>query len=84
MDVEARADGVASRDDLVRFLADLAAEVQAGRHPADNASAVDLLESASAWTADMDGYYANRGEEVPATASWALIAHIFAASLVYE
>jgi hypothetical protein len=36
MDVKAGADAVASRDDLVRFLADLAAEVQAGRHPADN------------------------------------------------
>jgi len=84
MDVKTRADAVASRDDLVRFLADLAAEVQAGRHPADNASAADLLEAASAWTADMDGYFANRGEEIPATASWELVAHIFAASLIYE
>ena len=55
-----------------------------GRHPADNASAADLLEAASAWIDDMDGYFANRGEASPAAASWGLIAHIFAASLIYE
>jgi hypothetical protein len=32
----------------------------------------------------MDGYFGNRGEESPATARWGLIAHIFAASLIYE
>jgi hypothetical protein len=32
----------------------------------------------------LDGYFLNRGEEVPSAPSWQLIAMIFAASLVHE
>lgn len=33
---------------------------------------------------DMDGYFMNRGEEMPAAATWKLVAMIFAASLNYD
>ena len=84
VDTLKRAQDVQSREDLVRFLADLSVEVHAGRVVADNGSAGDLLDAASGWVADMDGFFVNRGEEAPSSPTWGLIAMIFAASLVYE
>jgi len=79
-----KADEVRSREDLVRFLTELSGEVRAGRVTVANATTADLLESASGWVEDMDGYFLHRGEEVPSAPSWQLIAMIFDASLVYE
>ena len=76
-------DDVSSRADLVEYLAALARDVQHGR-TARNATAAELIEAAGGWTADMDGYFAGRGESVPADPSWRLIAQIVTAALVYE
>jgi hypothetical protein len=84
MDAWDKAQAVESRRDLAQFLADLCAEVREGRVATDNASAPDILDGASAWLVDMDGYFLNRGEEVPTSPSWKLLAMIFAASLAYE
>jgi hypothetical protein len=75
---------VRSREDLVRFFADLSEEIYAGRATLENATSGDLVEAASRWVQDMDGFFFNRGEEVPSEPSWELIAQIIAASLVYE
>jgi hypothetical protein len=74
---------VESRADLVRFLAELSKDVESGME-VENDSADRLLEAASAWINDYDGYFMNRGEPVPESPDWKLIALIFAASLVYE
>lgn len=78
------ADSVRTREDLVAYLAELSDAVRAGGAETQSVSASDLLEAASAWVADMDGYFANRGEAAPDDPSWALIAAIFDASLIYE
>jgi hypothetical protein len=78
------ASAVESRADLVRFLAELSAGVRAGGTNVENESAAALLEAASAWVDDYDGYFVNRGEPIPESPDWKLIATIFAASLVYE
>ncbi|WP_441007489.1 DUF7660 family protein [Saccharopolyspora montiporae] len=40
----------------------------------ENAAVQDFLDAAGAWVADMDGYFAQRGEVVPDEPSWALVA----------
>lgn len=74
---------VRSKEDLAFFLVGLAADLRAGR-VVENRTSIDLLEGASGWIRDMDGYFANRGETPPSSPSWELIAMIFAAALVYE
>jgi len=47
---------VESRVDLVRFLAELSASVRAGDTNVENESAAALLDAASSWVDDYDGY----------------------------
>ena len=70
MDTLTRAQEVQSRVELAHFLADLSEEIRAGREAVENASAVDLLDAASRWVADMDGFFVNRGEEAPPSPTW--------------
>lgn len=78
------AQAVASRADLVAYLIDLSSRVRDGRAAVENGSAAEFIEAAAYWTRGMDGFFSNRGEEVPETPSWAMIAMIFSAALVYE
>jgi hypothetical protein len=80
--VDARS--VLTREDLVRYLDDLSKNVRAGEHKVENVDAAGLLQAASAWVEDMDGYFRNRDEPIPESPDWSLIASIFAAALVYE
>lgn len=75
---------VASREDLVRFLADLADSVKRGERKVKNETVAELIEAASGWVQDMHGYFENHGLETPSTPSWSLITMIFSAALVYE
>jgi len=75
---------VRTRDDLEGYLAELSEKVRLGKITVENATSVELLEAACAWIADMDGYFLNRGEPVPHDPSWALIAMIVSAGLIYE
>jgi hypothetical protein len=78
------AEEVRSRQDLVLFLDEFAAAARVGQVPVENTDSVELLEAASRWVQDMDGFFLNRGEEVPTSPTWQLIAMVFAASSVYE
>ena len=78
------AQAVASRADLVAYLVDLSSRVRDGRTSVENASVPDFIEAAAYWSQGMDGFFLNRGEEVPDAPSWAMIAMIFSAALVYE
>ena len=80
--VDARS--VLTREDLVRYLAELSESVRAGEQKVENVDAAELLQAASAWVEDMDGYFLNRGETIPDSPDWALAASIFRAALVYE
>jgi hypothetical protein len=59
------ASAVKSRADLVRFLAELSESVRAGDTSVENESAAALLDAASAWVDDYDGYFVKRGEQIP-------------------
>ncbi|MGH3312415.1 MAG: DUF7660 family protein [Streptomyces sp.] len=75
---------VQSRDDLYRFLVDLAQRVKSGEFPMENESSVDYVKAAAYWIRSMHGFFANRGEQVPADPEWSTIAMIFTAAFVYE
>jgi hypothetical protein len=78
------AESVRTRDDLAAYLAELAGKARGGEVAVENADSVAFLEAASAWVADMDGYFLNRGEPVPQHPSWSLVAMIVSAGLAYE
>ena len=71
---------VRGRDDLVRFLAHLSANVDSF----ENKDLAVYLEAASGWLGDMDGWFRNRGEEVPNTPSWSLLARVLRSATIYE
>ncbi len=75
-----RAEEVETRDDLVRFLLEMSSQVESFQ----NQELAVFLEAASAWLADMDGYFLNRGEEVPVSPDWSLVAGVLAAATVYD
>lgn len=62
----------------------MAAEVRDHPDSIENRELHAFLEGAAGWTADMDGYFQNRGEDTPAQPTWALVAKIFTAARVYE
>ena len=75
---------VSSRDDLSAFLRELARQASLDLDAFENRTVPDYLEAASAWVVDMDGVFANLGQRVPETPTWALVAQIFLAATAYE
>lgn len=67
---------VKTRSDLVRFLTEMSRSVNSF----ENQDLSVFLEAASAWLADTDGYFLNRGEEVPSSSDWSLLASVLAAA----
>ncbi|MEV8016795.1 hypothetical protein AB0O76_10685 [Streptomyces sp. NPDC086554] len=66
------------------FLLELARNVEDGRFPMENETSVDYVQAAGYWVRSMEGFFANRGEEIPETPDWSTIAMIFSAAFVYE
>lgn len=80
-----RASAVGTRDDLVAYLADLAEKSRTGTVPVENPSTPDFIEASAAWLEGLDAFLRHHfGEGAPESPSWAIIAMIFSAGLVYE
>jgi len=77
-------DSVGSREELVEFLSTLASRVADGSETVENATTAQFLEATSGWLNDLEGWCANQGRELPAEPSWALVAWIVSAGLIYE
>ncbi|MFB9960664.1 DUF7660 family protein [Agromyces bracchium] len=84
MDLDSQALNMSSRADLVEFLGGLADSFATHPERWQNANLPDFLNAWAAWLEDMDGYFQNRGESVPTSASWQLIAQMLLAARVYE
>jgi len=84
MDLRATLEDIDSRDDLVLLIDQLRWDLESNREAWENVDLSSFLESMSAWLRDMDGYYQNIGEPVPASPTWKTIGEILLASRVYE
>jgi len=84
MGIVDRAQGVMSREDLVNFIEQFSNTVREEPVSWENDSLEGFLKAWSAWLRDMDGYFINRGEGVPAEPSWQLIAQMLLAARTYE
>lgn len=84
MSFESRASGPLDRAELAGFLDQLADSLLEEPERWENDTLESFLRGWSAWLVDMDGYFLNRGEPVPDTPSWQLIAQMLLAARVYE
>ncbi|MFE4829928.1 hypothetical protein [Streptomyces sp. NPDC056672] len=75
---------VTTRADLVSYIRQLSQEAGVTSSSWENQSLDRYLEALSSWTNDMDGYFINRGEPVPDTPDWSLIASMLRAACFYE
>jgi hypothetical protein len=83
-ELEARAEKLHTRAELAAFLENLADSVVEEPEVWENDTLERFLRAWSAWIADMDGYFVQRGLSVPGEPSWRLIAQMLLAARVYE
>lgn len=76
--------GVESREDLVAFVRALAGSARDAAEVWENRSLPEFLEALAGWAEDMDGYFVNRGDELPVLPTWHTFALMLAAARVYE
>lgn len=77
-------DAIQSRSDLAHFVKELRASLLQPASAWENATLEAYLGALGAWVNDMDGYFANRGQETPIQPTWSLVATMLLAATVYE
>ena len=75
---------IKTREDLVQFMTSMSRRLAEAPEEWTNKDLASFLEAMAAWTADMDGYYQNRGETPPEQPSWKTLADILMAATMYE
>lgn len=75
---------ITTRQDLAAFILALRHELEQEPEAWENRTLSDFLEALAGWTEDMDGYFLNRGEEVPQQPTWQTLALMLRAATVYE
>jgi hypothetical protein len=84
MEIYQRVNEINSRHDLVEFIQALRDHLLLRGDTWENPTLESFLEALAAWSADMDGFFQNRGEQVPLQPSWRLIGQMLLAATVYE
>jgi hypothetical protein len=84
VDLDARCQQIQSRQDFITFLHALGAQLRRQPEAWENRDLPTYLEALTAWVEDMEGYYKNHGEAVPAQPSWKTLGQILLAAKVYE
>jgi hypothetical protein len=75
---------IRSRKDFIAFARTLLIDLKEHPEQWENNDLPSFLEALSAWVADMNGYYPNRGETVPKVPTWGMFGQIFLAARIYE
>jgi hypothetical protein len=75
---------IETREDLARFVKELGKEYKAAPNSWENDSLQSFLAALAAWIEDMDGYYMNQNQPVPATPEWKTFGQMLAAARYYE
>jgi hypothetical protein len=82
---DAELNEIRSREDLAKYLQNLAKAIGDGRIALENPATPDFVDASGRWTKSMGGFFKNViGEPVPESPSWAMIAAIFRAAVTYE
>ena len=84
LNVGEAAQGIGSREDLVAFLTALRYDLQTKPEQWANRDLPTYLEALAAWASDLEGYYRNTGQAIPAQPSWKMFAEMLLAAKVYE
>jgi hypothetical protein len=79
-----RARAVRTREDLVAFIEALSGDYTDNSSTWSNKDLGAFLGAMSAWAEDMEGYYANSGEDVALRSPWGVLADLLMAARVYE
>lgn len=77
-------DAIQTREDFVAFVNELSREYRANPAAWENNNLGSFLEALAAWTEDLNGYYANKGELVPEKPDWKTVADMLMAAKIYE
>ncbi|WP_444921819.1 hypothetical protein ACJJID_05465 [Microbulbifer sp. CnH-101-G] len=75
---------IKTRDDFSKFVLDILNDYKNNSSSWENADLASFLEAIAAWADDMDGFYANQGEEIPENIHWKVFAEILYAARMYE
>jgi hypothetical protein len=84
MELHEHADSISSREDLVGFIERLRTDLASEPSAWENPDLGRFLDALAAWTADMDGYFENRGERIPTAPTWRLVGQMLLAAKHYE
>lgn len=84
MELSERVKAVASKKDLAAFVTALRLDLQEHPEGWENPTLDRFLEAMEGWIEDMDGYYANSGQELPVVPNWKTFADILYAAKIYE
>jgi hypothetical protein len=75
---------VRSRDDFVRFVAELRDDLLVQPEDWENGTLERFLEALAAWVHDMDAYYTDNGLKPPVKLNWQFMADMILAAKHYE
>jgi hypothetical protein len=75
---------IKSREEFVLFVQNLSDDLKERTEEWENPDLESYLDAIAAWTADMDGYYANRGHVLPEPIEWKILGEILMAAKYYE
>ena len=84
MECAEQAKNIDTREDFVVFMQNLLRDWRQHPEQWENASLEAYLEAIAAWVQDMDGYYGNRGEQLPKHLTWRNVGEILLAARIYE
>ena len=77
-------ESVETRIELVGYIEALRHDLAANPNGWENATLDDFLEALEAYTRDIDGWFANRGELMPEQPTWKLVAQLLTGARIYE
>ena len=84
MELREQVEKMQTRDDFVMFMHHLVRDLRTYPERWENATLEAYLGTIAAWVQDMDGYYHNRGEQIPPHPTWKHVGEIFLAARIYE
>lgn len=84
MEIHEQVDRIESRQDLIVFIEALRENLLRNADDWENPTLERFLAALAAWTTDMDGYFRNRGEQIPSQPTWRLIGSMLYAAKIYE